>query len=121
MDKINLIKKFELVDEYWSPRIIEESNEQLIKLAKLKGEFVWHNHADEDELFFIVKGELLLKFRDKDVYLKEGELLVIPKGVDHYPVAEEECWVMLIEPKGTKHTGEVNFDRSVKEEDQKRI
>lgn len=121
MDKkhsINLLEKFSKFDDQWSPKIIAESNNQLIKLAKIEGEFVWHNHPDEDEVFFIVKGSLLIKFRDKDVHLKEGELYVVPKGADHFPVAEEECWVMLIEPKGTKHTGDTDFERSVEEEDQ---
>lgn len=118
MNRINLIEKFSQFDDQWSPKIIAESNGQLIKLAKIEGEFVWHNHADEDEVFFIVKGKLNLRFKDKDVHLSEGELYVIPKGVDHFPIAEEECWVMLIEPKGTKHTGETNFERSVDEENQ---
>jgi mannose-6-phosphate isomerase-like protein (cupin superfamily) len=124
MDKnssINLLHKFSQFEDQWSPRIIAESNGQLIKLAKLKGEFVWHNHPDEDEVFFVVKGELLLRFRDKDVHLKEGELYVVPKGVDHFPIAEKECWVMLIEPKGTKHTGDTDFERSVEEENQEWI
>lgn len=118
---INLLEKFDLFVDQWSPKIVAESNEQLIKLAKIKGEFVWHNHTDEDEVFYVVKGKLLLKFRDKEVYLKEGELYVVPKGVDHYPIANEECWVMLIEPKGTKHTGETDFELSVDEKDQKWI
>lgn len=115
---INLLQKFELFDEQWSPKIIAESNEQLIKLAKIEGEFVWHNHQYEDEVFLIIKGTLLIKFRDKDVLLNEGDLYVVPKGVDHFPTAEKECWVMLIEPKGTKHTGETDFELSVDEEDQ---
>ncbi|HAH50771.1 MAG TPA: cupin domain-containing protein [Balneola sp.] len=115
---INLLQKFELFDEQWSPKIIAESNEQLIKLAKIEGEFVWHNHQYEDEVFLIIKGTLLIKFRDKDVLLNEGDLYVVPKGVDHFPIAEKECWVMLIEPKGTKHTGETDFELSVDEEDQ---
>tara|TARA_R110002124_G_C8909786_1_gene510484 strand:- start:273 stop:647 length:375 start_codon:yes stop_codon:yes gene_type:complete len=121
MDKnksINLLQKFSQFNDQWSPKIIAESNGQLIKLAKIEGEFVWHNHPNEDEVFFIIKGKLLLRFRDKDVHLEEGELFVVPKGVDHFPIAEEECWVMLIEPKGTKHTGETDFDRSVSEENQ---
>ncbi|MEP1150546.1 MAG: cupin domain-containing protein [Balneola sp.] len=118
MSAINILEKFSQFNDQWSPRIIAECNEQLIKLAKIEGEFVWHNHPDEDEVFFIVKGKLLLKFRDKDVHLKEGELYVVPKGVDHYPIADKECWVMLIEPKGTKHTGDTDFDRAVEEEDQ---
>ena len=120
-NSINLLKKFSQFNDQWSPKIIAECNGQLIKLAKIEGEFVWHNHPDEDEVFFIVKGKLLLKFRDKDVHLKEGELYVVPKGVDHFPVADQECWVMLIEPKGTKHTGETDFELSVDEKDQKWI
>jgi mannose-6-phosphate isomerase-like protein (cupin superfamily) len=118
---INLIRKFSTFDEQWSPKIIATANGQLIKLAKIEGEFVWHNHAHEDEVFFIVKGKLLLRFRDKDIHLKEGELYIVPKGVDHLPIADQECWVMLIEPKGTKHTGDTNFDRSIEEEDQQWI
>lgn len=118
---VNLLQKFSQFNDQWSPKIIAESNGQLIKLAKLEGEFVWHNHAHEDEVFFIVKGKLLLRFRDKDVHLREGELYVVPKGVDHLPIADEECWVMLIEPKGTKHTGETKFDGTVEEENQEWI
>ena len=104
-ESINLLKKFSLFNDQWSPKIIAECNGQLIKLAKIEGEFVWHNHPDEDEVFFIVK----------------GKLYVVPKGVDHFPVADQECWVMLIEPKGTKHTGETDFELSVDEKDQKWI
>lgn len=118
---VSIQQKFSLFNDQWSPKIIAESNGQLIKLAKIEGEFVWHNHPHEDEVFFIKKGKLLLKFRDKEIELKEGELYVVPKGVDHFPVAEEECWVMLIEPKGTRHTGETDFERSVDEKDQKWI
>jgi len=121
MSAINLKEKFELFNEQWSPKIITETNGQLVKLAKIEGEFVWHNHTHEDELFFIVKGKLLLRFRDRDVYLEEGDLYVVPKGEDHLPIAEEECWVMLIEPKGTKHTGEVKHIGTVEEEDQEWI
>lgn len=118
MNTINLKEKFKLFNDLWTPKVISETNGQLVKLAKLKGEFVWHNHAHEDELFFIVKGKLLLRFRDKDVHLSEGELYVVPKGEDHLPIAEEECWVMLIEPKGTKHTGEKKFKETVSEDKQ---
>ncbi|MGD8781636.1 MAG: cupin domain-containing protein [Ignavibacteria bacterium] len=107
MNKIKLEEKFALFTEHWTPKIISELNDQYIKLAKVKGEFVWHNHKDEDELFFIIKGKLLMKFRDKEIELNEGKMIVVPKGVDHMPVAEKECRVMLIEPKSTKHTGEV--------------
>ncbi len=118
MKPINVLQKFTLFSDQWSPRIIAEANNQLVKLAKLKGEFVWHNHPDEDEIFFIVKGSLVIKYKDQEVMLKEGDLHVVPKGVDHFPVADEECWVMLIEPKGTKHTGDTDFDRAVDEKNQ---
>lgn len=121
MYSINLKEKFNLFDEQWTPKIIAETNGQLVKLAKLQGEFVWHNHEHEDELFYIVKGSLLLKFKDREVRLNEGELYIVPKGENHLPVAEEECWVMLIEPKGTKHTGEIKFEGTVNEEKQEWI
>src|SRR3990167_5173695 len=106
MNKINLIEKFNLFNEYWSPKIIGDLNDSYVKLAKLKGEFVWHKHDNEDELFFIVKGTLLIRFRDQNVTLKEGEFLIIPKGVEHLPVAEKEVHVMLSEPKTTLNTGD---------------
>ena len=112
MDKINLSQKFDLFHEHWSPKIVGELNDSYIKLAKLKGEFDWHHHDNEDELFFVVKGQLTIKFRDKDVILDEGELVVIPKGVDHLPVAAEEVQVMLIEPKGTLNTGNVVTEKT---------
>lgn len=113
MDKVNLAQKFSLFNEYWSPRITGELNDAHVKLAKLKGEFVWHHHEAEDELFWVVKGRLLIKFRDRDVWLEEGELLIIPKGVEHLPVAEEEVHVVLIEPKTTVNTGNVQNERTV--------
>ncbi len=113
MDKINLLEKFAKFDEHWSPRIIAESNGQLIKLAKLDGEFVWHDHANEDELFFVVKGRLELRFRDRVTVLGPGELCVVPKATEHFPVATEETWVMLIEPSSTQHTGDNVTDRTV--------
>ena len=112
MDKINLNQKFSLFHEYWSPKIVGELNDSYIKLAKLKGEFDWHHHDNEDELFFVVKGQLTIKFRDKDVILDEGEMVVIPKGLDHLPVATEEVQVMLIEPKGTLNTGNVVTEKT---------
>ena len=118
---INLSEKFSRFTDQWSPKIIAETNGQLVKLAKIEGKFVWHNHADEDELFYIVKGELLLKFKDREVLLTEGDLYVVPKGEDHLPIAEKECWVMLIEPKGTKHTGDTQTERTVHEERQEWI
>lgn len=107
MDKINLTQKFSLFNEYWNPKIVGELNGQQVKLAKVKGEFVWHKHAAEDELFFVVKGELLIELRDKTVRLKENEFLIVPKGTEHKPVAKEEVWLMLFEPKNTVNTGDI--------------
>lgn len=105
MEKVKLTEKLKLFDEYWSPKIIGDLNDAHIKLAKFKGEFVWHQHDNEDELFFVIKGNLLIKLRDRDIYLKKGEFVIIPKGVEHCPIAEEEVHVMLIEPKTTLNTG----------------
>ena len=98
--------------EFWGSKIVGELNDSYIKLTKLKGEFDWHHHDNEDELFFVVKGQLTIKFRDKDLVLDAGELVVIPKGVDHMPVAAEEVHVMLIEPKGTLNTGNVVTEKT---------
>lgn len=113
MEKVNVNEKFALFNDHWSPKIIGELNGQEVKLAKLKGEFVWHDHANEDELFFIVKGILKLEFRDKTIELHPGEMLVVPRGVEHKPIAEEEVWVMLFEPASTKHTGDVQHELTV--------
>ena len=113
MIPINLREKFALFDDYWSPKIVGESNGSYVLLAKLKGEFVWHRHEHEDELFFVVKGSLVIRMRDGDVQLSAGELFVVPRGVEHMPVAEEEAWVMLLEPITTKHTGELIDERTV--------
>lgn len=122
IDKANLLAKFDLIDEYWTPKIIAELNDQYVKLAKLKGEFIWHDHENEDELFYIVKGQLQLKFKNRDdVLLSEGEIFVVPAGVEHLPIAEEECWVMLVEPKSTTHTGSTQNERTVQVEDQEWI
>ena len=107
MDKINLIKKFELFSDHWSPKIVGELNGQQVKLSKFKGEFIWHKHEDEDELFLVVKGNFKMELRDKTIELNEGEILIVPKGVEHKPVAEEEVWVMLFEPASTLNTGNV--------------
>jgi mannose-6-phosphate isomerase-like protein (cupin superfamily) len=111
MEKVNLAEKFSLFDEYWSPKIVGELNGQYVKLAKLKGDFVWH-HA-EDEMFMVVRGRLAIKLRDRDVALEEGEFLIIPRGVEHCPVAEEEVHIMLFEPKSTLHTGNVHTEKTV--------
>jgi mannose-6-phosphate isomerase-like protein (cupin superfamily) len=113
MDKVNLAEKFALISEYWSPKIAGEINDSYVKLVKLKGEFVWHHHETEDELFLVVKGKLLIKLRDKDIWLEEGEFVIIPKGVEHLPVAEEEAQVILLEPKTTLNTGNVQNERTV--------
>jgi len=107
MQKVNLNDKLKLFQDHWSPKIVGDLNDSHVKLAKLKGEFVWHKHDNEDELFFIIKGTLLIKFRDQDITLNEGEFLIIPKGVEHLPIAEEEVQVMFIEPKTTVNTGNV--------------
>ena len=115
MEKVNLNEKFGLFNDHWSPKIVGELNGQEVKLAKLKGEFVWHDHANEDEMFFIVKGVLKLEFRDKTIELHPGEMLVVPKGVEHKPIAEEEVWVMLFEPAAIKHTGDVQHELTVEQ------
>ncbi|MBE0645901.1 MAG: cupin domain-containing protein [Bacteroidetes bacterium] len=106
MDPVNLIDKLTLFDDHWSPRVIAELNDYQVKLAKLKGDFVWHRHEDTDELFFVMKGELEIEFRDRSVVLGEGELIVVAKNVDHRPHAREECHVLLIEPRGVRNTGD---------------
>ena len=117
MRSVNLAEKFRLFDEYWSPKIVGELNDAYVKLVKLKGEFVWHHHETEDELFFVVKGRLLLKFRDREVWVEEGEFVIVPRGVEHLPVAAEETHVMLLEPKSTLNTGNVRNERTVSELD----
>ena len=113
MEKVNLAGKFGLFREYWSPKIAGELNDSYLKLVKLKGEFVWHHHEAEDELFLVVKGRLLIKLRDRDIWLDEGEFVIIPRGVEHCPVAEEEAHVLLLEPKSTVNTGNVQSERTV--------
>ena len=107
MDKINLVSKFSQIHEYWKPYIAGELNGQLVKLDKLKGEFVWHHHENEDEMFLVVKGRFRIEFRDKTVQLEEGEFIVVPRGVEHKPVADEECWILLFEPASTLNAGNV--------------
>ncbi|MGV3527374.1 MAG: cupin domain-containing protein [Flavisolibacter sp.] len=107
MQKVNLEEKFSMFSEQWSPKIVAELNGQQVKLAKLQGEFIWHSHEAEDEMFLVVKGKLKLLFRDGEVELNEGEMLVVPKGVEHKPVADKEVMVMLFEPASTVNTGEV--------------
>ena len=117
MEVINLTQKFSLFNDHWSPKIVGELNGQEIKLAKVKGEFVWHNHENEDELFFVVKGKLKIAFIDKTVEINEGEMLVVPKGIEHKPIAEEEVLLILFEPKNIKHTGDVKSKLTVEKYD----
>ena len=112
--KVILSEKFALIDEYWSPRITGELNDSYVKLAKLKGEFIWHHHENEDELFLVVQGELVIELRDQVVKLEEGEFIIIPKGTEHRPVATDEVYVMLIELKSTINTGNVQNERTIK-------
>jgi mannose-6-phosphate isomerase-like protein (cupin superfamily) len=107
MIPINISEKFHLFNEHWTPKKVGELNGQQLLLAKLKGEFIWHAHEEEDELFIIIKGTLIIEFRDKKVTLKQGEMLIIPKGVEHKPFAKEEVHVMLFEPLAIKHTGNI--------------
>jgi mannose-6-phosphate isomerase-like protein (cupin superfamily) len=110
VEKVRVADKFALIDEYWSPKIIGEVNDFFIKAVKFKGEFVWHDHETEDELFYVVKGSFTIKLRDGEVRLGPGEFAVIPKKVEHMPVAEEEVEVLLLEPKTTINTGAADSD-----------
>ena len=115
IEKVNLAQKFDLFDEYWSPRVAGELNDSYVKLAKLKGQFIWHQHDTEDELFLVVKGHLTIKLHEGDVELNPGEFVIIPRGVEHLPVAEDEAQVILLEPKTTLNTGNVQSERTVAE------
>lgn len=111
MQIINLQEKFSLFQDHWHPRIVGELNGQQVKLAKLKGEFVWHSHTDEDELFLVIQGTLHIDFRDRRATLQPGEFIIVPRGVEHRPVAEEEVQVLLFEPASTLNTGTAADDR----------
>jgi mannose-6-phosphate isomerase-like protein (cupin superfamily) len=117
MDKINLLEKFNLFREYWSPKIIGELNGQQVKLVKFKGEFVFHQHDNEDELFMVIKGSFKMEYKNKTVEVKEGEVLIVSRGVEHKPVADEEVWVLLFEPASTLNTGNVINERTKKQLD----
>ncbi|MBC8496151.1 MAG: cupin domain-containing protein [Anaerolineales bacterium] len=114
---INFQEKFTKFSEHWSPKIIAQMNDYHFKIAKIQGEFVWHSHPETDEVFIIIEGELKIAFRDGISLLKEGEMLVVPKGVEHKPIAEEECHILMIEPAGTVNTGDVGGDLTVEEVD----
>jgi len=113
ISKMNVEEKFLQINDYWKPRIIGELNDSYIKMVKIKGEFIWHHHDDEDEMFFVCKGNLVIRFKDREIALNEGEFLVIPKGIEHQPIAEEEVHLLLIEPKTTLNTGNVVNERTV--------
>jgi mannose-6-phosphate isomerase-like protein (cupin superfamily) len=113
--KINLTEKLARFTDHWSPKIIAELNDNHVLLSKLQGEFVWHRHVGEDELFIVLKGQLTIELRDGSVTLGPGEMVVIPKGVEHRPVAREEVHLMLVEPKVTRNTGDVETERTVHE------
>lgn len=117
MQKVNLSEKLGLIAEQWVPRIVGELNGQQVKLAKLEGEFIWHHHEHEDELFLVIKGKLLMRLRDGDICINEGEFLIVPQGVEHQPVAEEEVHLLLFEPAGTLNTGNVRNERTVEDLD----
>lgn len=113
--KVNIDEKFALIAEYWNPKIIGELNGQYVKLAKIQDELIWHSHQDEDELFIVFRGTLNMDFRDRTTEAKQGEILIVPKGVEHRPRTNgEEVWIMLIEPKETRHTGEIEHEKTVK-------
>ncbi len=113
IQKVILKEKFGRFQEYWQPKIAGELNDSFVKLVKFKGEFVWHHHEAEDELFLVVKGRMTIKFRDGELTLNKGEFVIVPKGVEHMPVAGEEVWVVLLEPKSTLNTGNVKNERTV--------
>ena len=118
MNSVNLMEKFSLFNEYWTPKIVGELNGQQVKLAKLKGEFVWHTHENEDEMFFVVKGNLIIEIKKKlriivenqeikTIIINENEFFIVPRGIEHKPIANDEVWIMLFEPATTFHTGDV--------------
>lgn len=115
MQVINLNEKFSLLNETWSPKLVGELNGQHIKLAKIKGEFVWHKHDDADEMFLVIKGNIIIEMRDETVTLNQGEFFIVPRGVEHKPFAEHEAHLMLFEPAGTRNTGNVDDARTVQD------
>jgi mannose-6-phosphate isomerase-like protein (cupin superfamily) len=115
MEVINLNEKLSKVNEYWSPKIVGELNDSYVKVVKFTGEFVWHHHDNEDELFWVIKGRLRMRFRDRDVDVLPGEFIIVPKGVEHMPVADQEVEVVLLEPKTTLNTGNVRNEHTLVE------
>jgi mannose-6-phosphate isomerase-like protein (cupin superfamily) len=113
MNKINLVEKFGKFTERWSPKIVAELNGQHVKLVRAQGEFVWHSHEHEDELFYVVRGSFQMQYRDRVEVLHEGDLIVVPRGIEHRPVAEQEVWIMLFEPASTVNTGTAGGERTI--------
>ncbi len=113
IETVNIEEKLALIPDHWHPRVVGELNDAFVKLARLKGEFVWHHHEHEDEMFLVIKGRLLMRLREREVWVNEGEFIIIPRGVEHMPVAEDEVHVMLLEPKTTRNTGNVRDERTV--------
>ena len=113
MEAVNLADVFGRFDDHWSPKVIGTVNDMHVKAAKIQGEFVWHHHDDEDEMFLVVSGQLLMRFRDRDVVVNEGEFIIVPRGVEHMPVAATETHILLFEPRTTVNTGNVRSERTV--------
>ena len=113
MEVVNLAQKLSTFNEHWKPKIVGELNGQHVKLVKFKGEFLWHHHDSEDEMFYVVKGQFTMRFRERDAVVREGEFIIVPRGVEHMPVANEECHVVLFEPATTLNTGNVQSERTV--------
>jgi len=114
IESINLNHKFKLFSDNWSPKVIAEMNDYQFKLIKINGEFIWHSHDDTDEAFIVINGEFTIKFRDRKVDIKKGEMFIVPKGVEHKPIAKNECQIMVIEPKGVVNTGDKKSDLTAK-------
>lgn len=118
--KRNIWEEYNAITEQWSPRVIADANGQSVKLAKIENDLVWHSHENEDEIFLIMKGSVTIQYRNRDdVVLNEGDIHTVPKGVEHNPVADKECWVMLFEPQETAHTGDVQSDKTRSNEEQR--
>jgi mannose-6-phosphate isomerase-like protein (cupin superfamily) len=113
LDKVNIAEKLSQFAEPWIPRIVGELNGQHVKVAKMLGAFDWHHHENEDELFLVLRGSFRMEFRDRDLELRQGEMVIVPKGVEHRPVADEECHILLFEPISTLNTGNVKTDKTV--------
>jgi quercetin dioxygenase-like cupin family protein len=121
IEAVNLAQKLTLFQEYWSPKVVGELNDNYLKVVKVKGEFAWHKHDEDDEMFLVLKGRLVIQLRDQDITLNEGDFLVVPKGVEHRPVAEDEAHILLIEPKTVVNTGDATDERKIAPEDLSRI